>query len=101
MRHSVVTGFRLSVASKVKNGVLSRVGPLGPPVICTVGGVVSTRQLRVAGDGSTLPAASRTAIWTVWVPSARPSTVHGDTHGAAARLSRAHVNDAPGPASGD
>ena len=56
---------------KVKVGVGSLVAPLGPSVIVVVGAVRSTVHVRLAGEGSTLPAWSTALTWNVWLPSER------------------------------
>jgi hypothetical protein len=48
------------------------VGPVGPPVRVVSGASVSTVQVLVAGEASTLPAVSRATTWKVWEPWESP-----------------------------
>ncbi len=54
--------------------------PVGPLVIVVSGAAVSTVKLRVAGDGSTLPAVSVARTRNVYEPSASGPTARGDVH---------------------
>ena len=72
-------------------------GPLvvpeaGPPVNVTSGGTVSTVQLRVAGDGSSCPAASVARTANVCGPWASARRLRGDVQAANADASRLHAN---------
>ena len=59
------------------------------------GGIVSTVNVRVAGVGSTLPAASRARTANVYSPSASAPRLCGDVHAANAAASSRHSNVAP------
>ena len=55
----------------------------GPEVMVVAGACVSTVNVRVAGDGSVLPAASLARTLNVWLPSASAFSVLGlvqETH---------------------
>ena len=72
-----------SELEKPKVGVESLVAPLGPESIVVFGGVVSpppplTVNVRLAGLGSTLPAASLARTENVCEPFARVPSVYGD-----------------------
>ena len=85
-----------SVAAKTKVGVLSLVGPSGPEPIVVSGGVMSdagaevTVNVRVAGDGSVLPAASVARTDTECGPSLSAVVVHGVVQSSHAAESRRH-----------
>ena len=55
--------------SKVGAGL--PLGSLGATSMVVCGATVSTVQEKVAGVGSTLPAASVARTWNVWLPSVR------------------------------
>jgi len=57
---------------KVNVGVESLVSPDGPESMLTVGGVVSTVQVKLAGLWSKLWAWSTERTSNLWEPSARP-----------------------------
>ena len=59
-------------ASNVNDGEALLVAPVGPPVIVVSGAAVSTVNVRVAGEASTLPAASIARTANVCSPAARP-----------------------------
>jgi hypothetical protein len=86
IRHCVEVGDPAVV--NVNRGAGSFVGPVGPPVIVTVGACVSTTQVAVALP--TLPAVS--VAWTVnvWLPSAIPVSASGEVHAANAPPSSLH-----------
>jgi hypothetical protein len=68
----------------------------GPPDASEVfGGVVSAVHVRVAGEASTLPAASRARTRKVWEPADSPVTLRGEVQAAQAPLSIWHSNVAP------
>ena len=72
----------------------------GPVSMVVSGGVVSlggtlTIQLRVAGVGSVLPAASLAATEKVWLPFARPEYGAGDVQGPDGAPSRLQAKVAP------
>ena len=56
---------------------------------------MSIVNVRDAGVGSTLPAASRARTSNVWVPSASAPTLCGDEHAANAAAPSRHSNVAP------
>src|SRR3954468_23025776 len=85
-RHSNVAA---SLAPNVKLAVVAVTVPDGPPVIVVSGAVVSTAQLREAGDASTLPAASVARASNVCVPAAT-ETAEGEVQAAHAAPSRRH-----------
>ena len=60
------------------------------------GGVVLIVQLREAGVGSALPAASVALTVKVWEPSARPEYVFGEPQAAKATPSSEHAKVEPG-----
>ena len=66
------------VVVNVNVGVLVGVGPVGPPVMTTVGPCVTTVNDRDAI--AVFPAASATWTANVWGPSVNPVTVVGDAH---------------------
>src|SRR3954449_8012092 len=90
-RHSNVAA---SLAPNVKLAVVAVTVPDGPPVIVVSGAVVSTVQVRDAGDASTLPAASVARASNVCVPAAT-ETAEGEVHAAHAAPSRRHWNVEP------
>ena len=61
-----------SLAVKVKSGPAELLGSLGCAVIVVFGAVVSIVQVKLAGVGSVLPAASVARTSKVWEPSLRP-----------------------------
>src|SRR5262245_12168542 len=63
--------------SKVKVGVGSLVGPVGPVRMAVSGSAVSTVMLRVAGVWSVLPAGSVARTWKLWGPSLREAGAAG------------------------
>ncbi len=69
--------------------------PAGPAVISVTGGVVSMRQVRLAGVVSVLPAGSVARIRTVCSPSVSPVRTSGLAHGVNGAASSAQVNVAP------
>ncbi len=69
-RHSNVAPG--SVLVNAKDADVELVGPVGPLVIVVSGAAVSTVNVRVAGDGSTLPAVSIARTANVCSPWARP-----------------------------
>ena len=71
------------------------VGPVGPAVIVVSGGTVSIVKVRLAGVGSTFPAASRARTSNVYVPSASAPTLCGDVHAVNAAAFSRHSNVAP------
>ncbi|XSF08636.1 hypothetical protein VZP55_30365 [Myxococcus faecalis] len=68
--HWYVTASSLELKSNVALALFVR--PLGPLTMVVSGATVSTTQVRLAGVGSTLPAASRARTWNVWEPWASP-----------------------------
>ena len=72
----------------VAGGVDSRIGVLGA--------VRSMSQLRLAGDGSTLPDESIARTSKVWEPAARPLRVRGLVHAANCRGIQPALERAPG-----
>ncbi len=82
-----------SDASNVKVALVTLIVPLGPSSIEVLGAVASTVNERVAGDGSSLPAASRALTVKVYAPSARPVYGFGELHADALPVV------APGPSS--
>ena len=83
----------VSVAENEKLAALEATVPDGPVTIDVSGGVVSTVQLRVAGDGSTLPAASTARTDHVCDPSDNPLSARGDAHPTQAPASRRHSKE--------
>ncbi len=73
--------------------------PVGPESIVVFGAVASTVNVRVAGDASTLPAASVARTLNVYAPSASEPRMRGDVHDchvpAVAPVSRRHSNVEP------
>ena len=69
-RHSNVEEPSLEVKEKVAPAAF--VGFAGLPVIVVFGAAVSTVHAKVAGERSTLPAASVARTSKVWGPSPRP-----------------------------
>ncbi len=63
----VLTG--LPAVTYGKLALVWLVVPVGPPVMFTVGAVVSTTQVWEAGDGSGLPAVSVARTWKLWLVS--------------------------------
>ena len=95
------TNFELGqLDTNVKVGVVSSVGPAGPPVIVvsgrSVGVVVVTVNSRLAGVGSTVDELSMARASNVWAPAARTAVVCGDVQEANAALSTRHANVEPG-----
>ena len=68
-------------------------GPPASNVVC--GAVVSIVNVRLAGVGSTFPAASRARTSNVYVPSASAPTLCGEVQDANAADPKRHSNDAP------
>ena len=81
-----------SVEENVNDGALFADVPAGPVLIVVSGAVVSTVNVRVAGVGSTLPAASIARTENVCVPSASVPEECGD-------VQRANDPSPPGPSS--
>src|ERR1044071_10462583 len=71
------------------------VGSLGVAVIVTVGGLVSTIQVRVAGDGSTRPTGSLARTANVCEPPARVKAC-GEVHAVDAAAASLHSKVAVG-----
>src|SRR5262245_53424286 len=71
-------------------GGLTLVTP-GPPVIVTVGAIVSVVHDAVAD--ATLVAASIATIWSAWGPFARPGVVNAVAHGTGAAVSSLQVTE--------
>ena len=71
-------------------------GSVGCAVIVVSGEVVSTVQVKLAGVGSVLPAASIASTANVCVPSVRPESVRGDEQAPYGAPSSEHWNDEPG-----
>jgi hypothetical protein len=74
-----------SLAERVKVALVSMVGSIGPESIVVSGGVLSTAwtvQPKLAGVGSTLPAASVARTSKVCGPTARPANSAGEVHAA-------------------
>jgi hypothetical protein len=67
----------------------------GPEPMVVWGAVASTAQLRLAGEPSTLPAASRARTRNWWLPPARPLYAFGEVQRAKAALSSEHSKVAP------
>ena len=74
----------------VNVGVLSLVAPAGPPVIVVSGAAVSIVNERLAGVGSTLPAASIACTSNVCAPSVSAAVVNGELHVVKASVSTRH-----------
>ncbi len=91
-RHSYVTP---APPENSKAGVGSSVVPVGPEVIVVSGAIVSTVNVRAAGVGSTLPAASSARTSSVCRPSARAEATCGDEQAANVPPSRRHWKLAP------
>ncbi len=76
-------------------------GPLteGLPILAVFGGgePASTVKLRVAGDASTLPAASTARNATLWAPPERPENAFGDVQSAKSPESSLHCSFAVSP----
>jgi hypothetical protein len=72
------------VELKLKLALVEFVVAGGPALIEVSGGVVSTVQVKLAGVGSTLPAASVAVTWKVCDPGARPVYGCGLVHVALA-----------------
>ena len=60
------------MAAKLKLALLLVLMAGGAAVMVVSGGVVSTVQVKLAGVGSALPAASVARTWKLWLPSAKP-----------------------------
>src|SRR5258706_2858938 len=88
--HMKVTPGSLGVNVTVIWRVL--IVPRGAPLIVTVGGVVSTTHVRIAGVGSTLPAEPIARTANVCGPSGSGPSESGDVHGANGAPSRLHSN---------
>ena len=58
---------------KTKDAAVAFVGSSGPDVMLVCGAVVSIVQVKLAGVGSLLPAASRARTWKVCEPAPRPA----------------------------
>ena len=72
--------------------------PFAGDVSVTVGPVVSTRHVDVAGEDA-FPAASTAFTWNVWLPSARPLYPFGLVHAAKPTPSSWHWKvEPPSPA---
>ena len=85
-----------SPSEKLKEASVEPLGSGGAESIEGVGGAtVSTVQLRVAGVGSALPAASRARTRNVCAPSARPEYVFGLVQAAKPPPSSSHSKPAP------
>jgi hypothetical protein len=85
----------VSVAVKLKVGVVSPVVPLGPPVIEVSGGAVATVKLRVAGLGSA-PSAPIARTSNVCGPSVSGDAVYSLPQAAKGAESTRHSNVAAG-----
>ena len=70
IRHSKVEPPSLELKEKSASAEL--LGSLGCAVIVVFGAAVSTVQVKLAGVGSVLPAASVARTWKVCEPSERP-----------------------------
>ena len=69
---ALIQQSKLEFASDESNsnvGVVFVVVPVGPESIVVCGSVPSTMKVRLAGDGSGLPAASIARTSNVWLPS--------------------------------
>ena len=77
---------------KVNVGVVSLVGPLGPPVIVVFGAVVSTTKVCVAGEASTFPTVSTARTANVCEPWETAGSVRGEVQVANAAVSTRHWN---------
>ena len=91
---------RARLAGERERGDAFVIVPVGPRVIVVSGAVVSTVNVRVAGVGSTLPAASVARTENVYVPSASEPRIRGEVHDAyvpvvAPGPSSVHSNVAP------
>src|SRR5688572_20551966 len=84
-----------SGAENEKVGVLSSVGPVGPPSIAVSGGLVSTVKARSAGEASTFPDASVARTRKVCAPSPSGAVVCGAPQAANAPPSTLHSNVEP------
>jgi hypothetical protein len=84
-----------SVASKVKVAFVWLVGVGGPEVIVVFGAVRSITQVKLAGDGSVLLAASVARTSKVCVPAAKPVKFRGLVQAANAAVSNRHWNVLP------
>src|SRR5215212_7616645 len=71
------------------------VAPSAGATVVTVGAVASTVQVRAAGVGSTLPAASFARTSKVWLPAARLAYALGEAQLAQAAPSSRHSKVAP------
>jgi hypothetical protein len=95
MVHSNVDSGSLEENSNV--GVLVIVDPAaGPASIVVCGAVVSTVNVRVAGDASVFPTPSVAVTVSVCSPSARGVGVYGESHENVPPPSIAHSNVEPG-----
>ena len=65
----------------------------GPPVIVVSGAVVSTVNVREAGEASTLPTASIARTENVCSPSLRPDSARGEPHTVNAPPSSLHSKE--------
>ena len=74
--HSNVEG--VSVELNVNDGEATFVVPVGPPVMVVSGATVSTVNVRVAGEASTLLAPSVARTENVYVPLASVPSARGD-----------------------
>ena len=61
-----------SEAVKLKLALALLLGLAGELVRVVSGAVKSTVHVKLAGEGSTLPAPSVARTWKVWLPAARP-----------------------------
>ena len=91
-RHSNVPG---SDAVNVNCGVVTLIVPVGPDSIVVSGAAVSIVNIREAGVGSTLPAASVARTVNACVPSASVPRFRGDEHGWNVPVSSRHSNVDP------
>ena len=98
---SLHSKLEASVEENSKLATFEVIVPEGPEVIDVSGGVVSTTtastvHVRVAGDGSTLPAASFALTENVCAPDASPAAALGDEQADQSSASSLHSKPEPG-----